>query len=508
MSPREFAHRVFRFGDFALDLDRETLYHGEHEIHLRPKAFAVLRLLLENRGQLVTKTDLHDAVWEGSFVTDDSLAHCVADIRRALGDGGFELIRTVPRRGYVFDHAVMCEMAEPIDPPSNRKPRRYRLGAVAAVLAGAVLLGFGAGQSSNIQDVPPPDPVELAAAAALEGTRTTTSIAAENLYEQARFFYNRRAEGDLAHAEDHYRAALEQDSSFADAWIGLAGIYAVRFGQGELALEEVLPLLGDATRHALTLAPGNAQAHLRRATYYRLRGDDLLAWQHTETALALGPDDVLILGRLAGQLAFHGRFDEAIDIQYRAVQADPTSALQYHNLVWFLLAADRTTAAAVEAQEYRALKPEGADEANSLIADVMILQGNFEQALIVALNMASGSVRDRNLAIIYYALGQHEQADQALGRLIEQDDKVTGVHIAEVFALRGDIDSATEWLVGVLDSSEDAAVNEQTWRLLSPYLLELRSDGRWQSLYANARKAHDASFLLTAADRRQRLATN
>ena len=99
MSPREYAHRVFRFGDFALDLDRGTLYRDEEEVHLRPKAFAVLRLLLESRNQLVTKARLHDAVWQGSFVTDDSLAHCIADIRRALGEDGFELIRTVPGRG-------------------------------------------------------------------------------------------------------------------------------------------------------------------------------------------------------------------------------------------------------------------------------------------------------------------------------------------------------------------------------------------------------------------------
>ena len=43
MSPREYAHRVYRFGDFRVDLDRGTLYHGEREVHLRPKSFAVLR---------------------------------------------------------------------------------------------------------------------------------------------------------------------------------------------------------------------------------------------------------------------------------------------------------------------------------------------------------------------------------------------------------------------------------------------------------------------------------
>ena len=98
MSPREYAHRVYRFGDFALDLDRGSLYRGDTEVHLRPKAFRVLRILLENRGQLVTKTQLHDAAWKNSIVTDDSLAHCVGDVRRALGEQGFELIRNTCRQ--------------------------------------------------------------------------------------------------------------------------------------------------------------------------------------------------------------------------------------------------------------------------------------------------------------------------------------------------------------------------------------------------------------------------
>ena len=105
MSSPELAHRVRRFGEFQLDLDRETLYRGHDEVHLRPKAFQVLTFLLDNHGRLVSKAELHDAVWKRSVVTDDSLAHCIADIRRALGDSGFEMIQTVSPRGYTFDHA-------------------------------------------------------------------------------------------------------------------------------------------------------------------------------------------------------------------------------------------------------------------------------------------------------------------------------------------------------------------------------------------------------------------
>jgi DNA-binding winged helix-turn-helix (wHTH) protein/Tfp pilus assembly protein PilF len=504
MSPREYAHRVYRFGDFALDLDRGALYRGEDKVHMRPKAFTVLKLLLENRGRLVTKAQIHDAGWQESIVTDDSLAHCVADIRRALGDSGFELIRTVPRRGYVFEHAVTHEMADPVEPNPPRRLPLYRLGAVASMLVAAVMVGFGAGGSSDETSDTSVVEDETPVATVSEVDPGTTDIAALNAYEKGRYFFKRRADGDLARAEDCFKAALERDRSFAGAWIGLAGVYEVRFGQGDLGLNEAMLLIGEATRHAITLAPGSAEAHIRRATYHHMNREPGLARQHIETAVALDPDDVLVLGRLAGQLARRSRFDEAIELQYRALQGDPTSALQYHNLVWYLLAAGRTAEAAIEAEHYRAISPRGVYENDSLFADTMILHGSYEQALMLARNMASGPMRDRNLAIIHHALGQHEQADEALTRLFAGDYENGDIHVAEVLAQRGELDAAMDWLSGVLDPAENDVPAERQIRqdplwLLSPYLIELRSYQRWKSLYAGVLEARGDSVFLASA---------
>ena len=86
MSFRNTEHKLYRFDQFSLDLDRETLHRDNEEIHLRPQAFAVLKVLLEHSGELVTKNQIHRAVWNNRCVTDASIAHCVADVRRALGD--------------------------------------------------------------------------------------------------------------------------------------------------------------------------------------------------------------------------------------------------------------------------------------------------------------------------------------------------------------------------------------------------------------------------------------
>jgi DNA-binding winged helix-turn-helix (wHTH) protein/predicted ATPase len=92
------------FGRFRLDLANECLWQGVQAIPLRPKAFAVLRLLLEHPGLLVTKQQVLDTVWPETFVGDAVLKDCIRQIREALKDdaGSPSYIETAHRRGYRF----------------------------------------------------------------------------------------------------------------------------------------------------------------------------------------------------------------------------------------------------------------------------------------------------------------------------------------------------------------------------------------------------------------------
>jgi len=102
----------YSFDGFTLDLPRGSLFRGEQEIKLRPKSFEVLAYLAANSGRLVAKSELMQAIWPDSFVTDDSLVQCLIDVRRALGDDSQRLIKTVPRRGYIFDVDVNVNGAQ------------------------------------------------------------------------------------------------------------------------------------------------------------------------------------------------------------------------------------------------------------------------------------------------------------------------------------------------------------------------------------------------------------
>lgn len=98
--------QTYCFDGFTLDLTRGCLLRGTEEIKLRPKPYETLKYLVENPGRLISKAELIGKIWPDTAVTDDSLVQCLKEVRRALGDDTQQIIKTVPRRGYIFDKPV------------------------------------------------------------------------------------------------------------------------------------------------------------------------------------------------------------------------------------------------------------------------------------------------------------------------------------------------------------------------------------------------------------------
>jgi TolB-like protein len=130
----------------TLDLRREELREATGtRIELRNRSFVVLRHLATNAGRVVTKDELLEVNWPGVTVTEDSLTQCISEIRRALGDAGRDLIRTVPRRGYMIVLADRLPMAPPpvvASPPNTTRHWHSRV-AIPVVLIAAILMLFG-----------------------------------------------------------------------------------------------------------------------------------------------------------------------------------------------------------------------------------------------------------------------------------------------------------------------------------------------------------------------------
>jgi DNA-binding winged helix-turn-helix (wHTH) protein len=110
-----------QFGDITLDSDSRQLVRGGAAIHLSPKAFDLLCHLVERSPNAVSKNQLLELVWPGTFVVEANLTVLVTELRRALGDDAHtpRFVRTVHKHGYAF-----CAQATEIAP---RPPARDAL---------------------------------------------------------------------------------------------------------------------------------------------------------------------------------------------------------------------------------------------------------------------------------------------------------------------------------------------------------------------------------------------
>lgn len=123
------------FGAFRLDPQRRAVFRGDDEVRLRPQAFDVLAYLAHNQGRVVSKEELLDRLWPDTAVTEDNLVQCVVDVRRALEDREQQFVRTVARRGYVFDPPKTAEALSA--PPRRRFAIALSLLVVSIVAAAA-----------------------------------------------------------------------------------------------------------------------------------------------------------------------------------------------------------------------------------------------------------------------------------------------------------------------------------------------------------------------------------
>lgn len=94
----------YHFGAFTLDQDVRQLVSNGDEIHLSPKAFDLLALLVANRARAVSKAELQQQLWPSTFVEETNLATLAAEIRRALRDSAANptFLRTIYAFGYRF----------------------------------------------------------------------------------------------------------------------------------------------------------------------------------------------------------------------------------------------------------------------------------------------------------------------------------------------------------------------------------------------------------------------
>ena len=297
----------YSFGEYTLDLGRGALLKAGTDVRLRPKSFHVLRLLVERHGQLVTKDELVSAVWGNVVVTDGSLTQCLIDVRRAIGDETQKIIRTVPRRGFIFDVPVVeADATFPADVPANpglapaELPAPGRRSSGTAVLVAITALAVAAvwwasvtrdaGNTVPVASVPQLIPNSIAVLPFVDmSPGQDQGYVADGIAEE---ILNRLAQSGQLRV-----ISRTSSFSFRDRPADVPEI-ATKLNVSHV-LEGSVRRSGDRVRITAQLIEASSNSHLWSETYDRQLGDLFAVQDEIATSVATALD-VTLRGR-AGQ---------------------------------------------------------------------------------------------------------------------------------------------------------------------------------------------------------------
>ena len=299
---------------------------------------------------------------------------------------------------------------------------------------------------------------------------------------RGRYFWHQRTASSYTRAIEHFEQALEEDSSFAPAYAGLASVYMQQGMAGQLPVEEAAALTRAAALRAVELADNSAEAHSVLALYlHSYAWDSELAEREFRRALELDPDQPLTHHYYSTFLRSLRRLDEAIAHGTRAVELDPLVPGYGETLALTLLRAGRSNAALQQ------------------IRSALELDSTYWRAHAVLGAISENANRPDD------AIREYHRANQLAGASAHR----TTADLARVLALNGSEREArrlvdTLWVVAARSGAYEAAAAtvlyalgddsiafywlETAFQQKQPHLRYLDGDPRYEPL------AHDPRF--------------
>lgn len=431
MAPREDS-ALYRFDEFQLDPIRGVVLGSDGvELHLRPKAFALMRYLLDNPGRLLGREELLDALWPDVVVTDDSLTQCMSDLRHAFGPRAPKVLRTIPKRGYMLAAEVRRDAVprqEPAPAASFRDPAVLRQDTLA-------IHRFETPDGDRacvlVADTLATD--LMATFTRMEGLRV---LSATNGATGATF----RLKGEVRAAGSELRVSFLLEDGMTGAALWAERLDQPRDGSPELPGATLTTLAAhidkQVGRHSLSVARGKPTADLTARELcligrdHHQRGTEAdtqiakelfaraieldpdfasaYAWQAytvhraithgwgspggqaardeslrlARRAVQLQPDSPLCLSRLAFSLVLHQRWEEAVDTARAALASvRPALSSSRNTCGEVLAAAGFPEEAAAVAQATIALDPLCPPTTQGILGRALLLSGKTEEAL-------------------------------------------------------------------------------------------------------------------------------
>ncbi len=307
-------------------------------------------------------------------------------------------------------------------------------------------------------------------------TPSNQNVDAYTAQLQGRFYLNRNTADDLRKAIGYFEEAIRLDPRYALAYVGLSTA-AINLANGSAPAdrEGLLAKARSSADKALELDPNLGLAHSAEANILlNIDFDFTAAEAEYRRALELAPQNPAVLSNFANLLGRLGRLDEAVTLTHRAVALDPLRGNFHGNLAGDLVALRRYDEAEAAARKAIELQPKAPVNYQRL-AEINILRGKPGAAVESANQVPDSIWRTDALALAYFANDQRAEADAALKKLIDEHADDSGSQIAEVYALRKELDKVFEWLEHAW-ATHDVGVTEM---LYNPFLLAYKDDPRF-----------------------------
>jgi DNA-binding winged helix-turn-helix (wHTH) protein/tetratricopeptide (TPR) repeat protein len=483
---------VYEFGPIHIDPRTRTIGRNGQNVPCPSRSFDVLVLLVQRRGELLSKGELLTKFWPDTHVEEANLPVVISGIRRVIGDDGRKqkYIQTVSRCGYRFIGEVreiyVAEPAAPATPPPaagdpayssdstgplSPTPRYARLSVVTACVAAALALLFSALRLGS----------GGASAAAhtfsgeMQGNRRPPSGgAAEMWVQKGRYAWNLQTREGFLQSIEYYQKAIAEDVGSAAAYAGMAESYVTLPSYSERNNDEERRRAQTAAIKAVTLDNHLADAHIALGMVSLI--DD---WNFARSerefrrAIELDSHSPLAQGELAFCLVAVGRTEEAVSHARQAKALDPLSIRAATDLGIVLYYSHRFMEAETEFEETLKLDP-------------------YSYRTHV------------NLGKTYLALGKFDDARRVLEQasLLSNHDPLADGLTAEAKALGGDIEGARSMLAVLEQRAQTtyvtpfslAAAYAGLGRFADTlvYLKKARADRAINALYLNVDPGWDA----------------
>jgi DNA-binding winged helix-turn-helix (wHTH) protein/tetratricopeptide (TPR) repeat protein len=426
-------------------------------IDLRSRAFAVLRCLATHAGQVVSKDELLAECWPDVIVTEDSLTQSILAIRQALGVGARDVVRTVPRRGYMLMPPIQFA-----DSTQDARSLELHLPYVWPGIAVLPFDDFGGGVGPLGASIAAEVTMELARNRDLQVLARHASFAAAaqklmpgNIAHAFRIRYVLEGNVRLAGERIVVNVQLIDGRHSCHIW---AEPFTVLPGDASLSLQRQAALIAarvfSVIREAETFATLHRAAEelspleliqrgfaaiksLERTRFVGGRAD-------LQRVIEIDPDNLIARRLLAalnakdiglnitGTLQAEGLFD-AIETYEQTLASVRPSALDYQGLGYLLCLTDRKDEALAAAKKSLELGP-GDTDTIALLAYVTIEACDYEAALshirrAIALSPSKSIFYENLAAYALMGLGRH---DACLNYALEATRRTPGNTVAHI----------------------------------------------------------------------------